>query len=134
LNRQPPARPDSLRSVLSGAVLLALALLALASVKSHRDLAAARARERSLQTTIEATRGRIAALRSRIARLRDDPATLERLAREDLGLVRPRDVVIVLPAEGPLPPRRPAPPAPMPANPAPAATPQPVPAASPPPR
>jgi len=98
LNPQASTRPDSVRSVLGAAVLLALALLAVAGVKSHRDLAAARARERELATTIDATRGRIGRLRGRIERLRDDPGTLERLAREDLGLVRPNDVVIVLPA------------------------------------
>jgi cell division protein FtsB len=117
VSRQAPARPDSLRSVLGAAVLLALALLAVASVKSHRDLAAAQAREQALETTIEATKGRIATLRNRIERLRHDPGTLERLAREDLGMVRPHDLVIALPADGPLPPKRPAskPEAPVPA-------------------
>ena len=110
MNRPAAARPDSLRAVLRAGVLLALALPAVASVKSHRDLAAARARQRALETSIEATRGRIAALRGKIVRLRDDPATLERLAREELGLVRPHDLVIELPADGPLP-RRQAPPA-----------------------
>jgi cell division protein FtsB len=113
LSRPATTRPDSLRAVLRAAVLLALALLALAAVKSHRDLAAARARERALAASIEASRGRIAALRARIVRLRDDPATLERLAREELGLVRPHDLVIELPADGP-PPRRPARPQPAP--------------------
>ena len=95
----PPVRPDSLRAVLGTAVLLALALLAVAAVKSHRDLAAARSREAALQATIAETTARIARRHSRIGRLRDDPATLERMAREDLGLVRPADVVIVLPPE-----------------------------------
>ena len=38
-------------------------------------------------------------LRERIDRIENDPAMLERLAREDLGLVREGDVVIVLPEE-----------------------------------
>jgi len=36
-------------------------------------------------------------LDDRIESIRNDPAMLERLAREDLGLVRAGDVVIVLP-------------------------------------
>lgn len=114
MSQPAPARPDSLRSVLGAAVLLALALLAVASVKSHRDLAAAQAREQALKATIEATKGRIAVLSNRIERLRHDPATLERLAREDLGLVRPHDLVIALPADGPPPPRLPRPAMPQP--------------------
>lgn len=33
------------------------------------------------------------ALRGRVARLRDDPAAVERIARDDLGLVRQTEVV-----------------------------------------
>lgn len=93
-----PARPDSLRSVVGVAALCLLALLALAGVKSYRDLDAARGQERQLRTQIRQTGGRIEHLHGRIERLRADPVTLEWLAREQLGLVRPGDVVIVLPA------------------------------------
>ena len=37
------------------------------------------------------------AMRQRIRALQEDPAALERVAREDLGLVRPDEVVLVLP-------------------------------------
>ncbi|HXO18353.1 MAG TPA: septum formation initiator family protein [Thermoanaerobaculia bacterium] len=94
-----PARPDSLRSVLGVGVLFVSVLLVFAGVKSHRDLAAARDRERSLQGTIRGTQERIDRLRGRIGSLRDDPEMLERLAREELGLARAGDVVIVLPPE-----------------------------------
>ena len=109
-----PARPDSLRSVVGVAALCVLALLALAGVKSWRDLDGARGQERQLQVQIRQTEERIARLRGRIARLRGDPVTLERLAREELGLVRPGDVVIVLPEPaGPAkPPKAPPPAAP----------------------
>jgi cell division protein FtsB len=106
LRQEAPARPDSLRAVLGAAVLFFSVLLVFASVKSHRDLAAARGHQRDLERTIHDTRERIETLRGRIDRLRRDPDTLERLAREELGMVRPTDVVIVLPA--------PAPPAPPP--------------------
>ena len=92
-----PSRPDSFRPVVGAAVFLFVALLGIAAWKGSRDLAAARERERLLESRIEDTRERIDELRGRIDRLRSDPGTLERLAREDLGLVRPGDVIIELP-------------------------------------
>ena len=92
-----PARSDSFRPVLGATVLLVFALLAIAALKSNRDLQAARSRERTLQEKIAATRAESERLQVRIDRLLHDPGMLEKLAREDLGLVRPRDVVIELP-------------------------------------
>ena len=94
-----PSRPDSFRPVVGAAVLLFVALLGIAAWKGSRDLASARERERLLETRIEDTQGRIDGLRGRIDRLRSDPGTLERLAREDLGMVRPGDVIIELPPD-----------------------------------
>lgn len=145
-------RTDSFRPVLGASVLLFLTVLGIAGVKSSHDLEAARQRKLLLETRIRSAESEIDRLRNRIARLRSDPGLLERLAREDLGMVRPGDVVIELPIAGaaeappvrvPLPPRSlpPAgegstakaagpgfvgPPAP------PAAAPSPVPAAAPP--
>ena len=107
-----PARSDSFRPVLGATVLLFFALLAIAALKSNRDLQAARAHESLLKAKIAATRAESERLQVRIDRLRHDPGMLERLAREDLGLVRPRDVVIELP-EPKAAPVAPAPPAPM---------------------
>jgi len=86
-------------------VLLAVLLLLLGSgvASGWRDLEAARARERDLASRVDAAEQRVALLRERIGRLRDDPLTLERLAREELGWVRPDDVVIVLTPEPPAP-------------------------------
>ncbi len=92
---------ESSGRVLVAVVLLFLALLGAAGLKSYRDLQTARAGETQLETRIEETRRGIDRLRGRIDRLRVDPAMLERLAREDLGMVRPRDVVIELPAAQP---------------------------------
>jgi cell division protein FtsB len=97
LSRLGSARADSLRPVLGGVVLLFAVLLGAAGLKSWRDLNAAQAREKQLETRIETARAGIDHLRGRIERLRSDPGMLERLAREDLGLVEPRDVVIELP-------------------------------------
>jgi len=101
---EAPARTDSFRPVLGATVLLVLALLAIAALKSWRDLDAARGRERSLKSRISATRAESERLRVRIDRLRHDPGMLERLAREDMGMVRPGDVIIELPGANPHPP------------------------------
>ncbi len=92
-----PGRPY--RSFLVAAVLLVLGLLATAGVKSYSDLGVARAEERRLLQEIADAKARIRTLTERIDRIENDPAMLERLAREELGLVREGDVVIVLPEE-----------------------------------
>lgn len=104
---KPARRPA--RPVLWGTVLFLLALLALAGSKSYRDLTAVRQREGDLEHRLGATRAEIAAVEHRLDRLRHDPVTLERLAREELSMVKPGDVVIVLPPEEP--------PAPVPGDP-----------------
>lgn len=86
-----------LRSLLSAVVVFLALLLATFGLKGWQDVARVRARERALESGIAASEGRIAELRARIARLKDDPLTLDRMAREELGLVSPDDVVIVLP-------------------------------------
>lgn len=105
-DRETPAAPDepprSMRSFTIVAVVCLGILVTLSGVKSWRDLATARARQEHLEQRVEEARGRIEALRRQVDRLSDDPVTLERLAREDLGLVKPDDLVIVLPEEAPL--------------------------------
>ncbi len=114
-------RTDSLRPVLGASVLLFLTVLGIAGIKSSHDLESARQRKLMLETRIQATETEIDRLRNRIERLRSDPGLLERLAREDLGMVRPGDVVIELPREGDgpaAPPPAVVVPAPMPSPPA----------------
>ena len=113
-NPDAPARTDSSRPVLGATVLLVLALLAIAALKSSRDLEAARGRERLLETRIAETRARSEKLQARIERLKHDPGMLERLAREDLGLVRPGDVIVELPNPDAPAPKAAPPPAPVP--------------------
>jgi cell division protein FtsB len=122
-NTDAPERPGSLRPILVASVLLFLAVLGIAGVKSSHDLEAAQQRKLMLETRIESTEGEIDRLRNRIERLRSDPGLLERHAREDLGMVRPGDVVIELPIEGsePAPPVVPAPMGPSPPAPLPRA-------------
>ncbi|MBL9027511.1 MAG: septum formation initiator family protein [Myxococcales bacterium] len=52
----------------------------------ERELDAVEAENRDLQREIEELRGYV-------GRLRDDPAAVERIARDDLGLVRQSEVV-----------------------------------------
>lgn len=77
--------------------MVLLGLLVTAGVKSYRDLAAARALEADLEQRIEQSEARIRALTDYVRMIEEDPLTLERLAREDLGMVRPGDVVVILP-------------------------------------
>ncbi len=97
-----PGRPY--RSFIGATVFAILALLATAGVKSYSDLDVAREQERELLEEIAAAKERIRVLDERIERIENDPAMLERIAREELGMVREGDVVIVLPEEAPEPP------------------------------
>ena len=72
-------------------------LVVVAGLKSYRDLSVARQREAKLELRIEEAQARLGTLEQRVDLLRDDPATLERLAREQRGLVMPDDLVVVLP-------------------------------------
>jgi cell division protein FtsB len=99
----PEVTTGGRRLPLIGAALAALLLLlaGLAGAKSLRDLRSAHERERNLEARIAATHSQIDSLRNRIERLRSDPGLLERLAREELGFVRPKDVIIELPIPAP---------------------------------
>jgi cell division protein FtsB len=87
------------RNLVAALGILALLALSIASFESYRDLRMGRGRELELRREISATEGRIESLEQRVSRLRDDPATLEQLAREELMMARPGEVVIVLPEE-----------------------------------
>jgi cell division protein FtsB len=99
--RQSAALRQSLpvRLAFGGAVIFVSGLLATAGAKSYRDLQIVRQREAALAVRIAASEERLEELRHRLQLLREDPATLERLAREELGLVGKDDLVFVLPTE-----------------------------------
>ena len=102
----PSRRP--LRSLLGAGLLALLALLALAGVKSYRELGAARAREARIELEIRAAEERRARLTTRIERLQNDPAALEREVRRSLRWVGPGEVVLVVPEPGSEPTPAPA--------------------------
>ena len=89
--------PRSFRTTLAAAVLFLLMLLIVVGLKSYRDLSFAHGRVQALEEDVKATQERIERLQQDIQQLKNDPLTVEQLAREDLGLVRPEDVVILLP-------------------------------------
>lgn len=100
-SNQPQEPKSSFRVVLVGAAAAVFVILVLAGYDSSRDLARLKARESQLLTRLRGTESNIAELRDRISRLRSDPYTLERFAREDLGLARPGEIVVVLPRSEP---------------------------------
>lgn len=102
--RRPPAEPPrttpgALRPLLVAAVLCLVAVVAAAGLKTWRDLATAQAREADLHRSIARTEAEIEALEQRLDRLAHDPAALERLAREELKMTYPDEVVVILPRE-----------------------------------
>lgn len=72
-------------------------LLVLAGYDGSRDLARLKAREAQLELRLAEAESGIAKLTDRIRRLRSDPYTLERVAREELGLSRSGEVIVILP-------------------------------------
>lgn len=116
----PPPRERS-PFLLALAVIAVLVAVGAASLRSWRDLAEQRAHEAELAQAIAKTEATVRQLEERNRRLEKDPVTLERLARQELGLVKPDDLVVVFPAQGKEPAKS------QPATPQ-TATPQPPPA------
>jgi cell division protein FtsB len=83
----------SFLGVTAGILVLALFV---AGLRSYRDLSVQRSRQQALQAKIADTKVRIEVLETQIDLLRTDPGTLERVAREDLGMARPGDIVVRL--------------------------------------
>jgi len=77
-------------------VTLVLIVDALIGEKGLMESMNARRQYRQLQGSLEELRRENAALREEMRRLNEDPATIESLARQDLGLIRPGEVVFIL--------------------------------------
>lgn len=91
--------PPRYRKLLWVAGTVLLAALGLSALKAWSDLQAARHHEQEVEARIEKARERVERLETRVEALRDDPQALEHVAREQLGLAREGEVVIVLPDE-----------------------------------
>ena len=96
MSSESPRPFPRLLALVVGSLLL---LLGLAALSSYRDLSVARDRRQALRGEIQQTRDENEDLARLIERLRSDPATLERLAREQDRMMRPDDLVIVIPED-----------------------------------
>ena len=80
----------------AAALLVVIALLALLALVPTRQFLAQRGRIADLEAQAARLEEQNGALRAQIAELQD-PAELERLARECLGMVRPGEIALVVP-------------------------------------
>jgi cell division protein FtsB len=77
-------------------VTLVLIVDALVGEKGLMQSMDARRQYRQLQGSLDELRRQNDALREEMRRLNEDPATIESLARQELGLIRPGEVVFIL--------------------------------------
>jgi cell division protein FtsB len=97
----PPSAPSPSiwRKALNYLLVFATVVLLVDALVGERGLVATtRARRVSaeLGTRVQRLRSENARLRESSRRLREDPTTIEAVAREDLGLIRPGEVVVVV--------------------------------------
>ncbi|HUO87031.1 MAG TPA: septum formation initiator family protein [Thermoanaerobaculia bacterium] len=104
--KAPTDRAPRLRPLGVGVALFLLALFLIAGFKTWRDLAVVERREAELESSIASARGDIRELELRLERIAGDPAVLERLAREELAMTYPDEIVVLLPDESSEAPRR----------------------------
>ena len=77
-------------------VTLVLVLDALVGEKGLLETVRARRQYRELAGSIDRLRTENTKLRDEVRRLREDPKTIESLAREDLGLIRPGELLFIV--------------------------------------
>lgn len=94
----PPAFPTRRKTVhlLLVFVTLVLVLDALVGEKGLLETIRARRQYRELTASIERLRAENVELREEARRLREDPSAIESLAREELGLIRPGEMLFIL--------------------------------------
>jgi cell division protein FtsB len=95
----PVARPAWRRRgvhLLLGFVTLVLVIDALIGEKGLLESMRAGRQYQQLERSVEDLQRENARLRDEVRRLTEDPAAIESLAREELGLMRPGEVVFIL--------------------------------------
>jgi cell division protein FtsB len=98
------AEPGLRRKAFVLGTVIALIALAVGSVFGDRGLLSLVEKRRqveSLRLEIEALRAENAALAGEIVALKQSPRSIERLAREELGLARPDETVFLIREEDP---------------------------------
>jgi cell division protein FtsB len=96
---RPVGATAPFRSLLGVVAVALLIPLGIAGIRTFRDLSVARARQALLEEKLRQAEEELGRLEDRVADLRESPATIERLAREHLGWVRPGEVIVYLPPE-----------------------------------
>ena len=77
-------------------VTLVLAIDGLIGEKGLLESIRARRHHRDLSASIERLRAENTQLREEVRRLLEDPSTIESLAREELGLIRPGELLFIV--------------------------------------
>ena len=90
-----PGRRKALQLLLAF-VTLVLVLNALLGERGLMETVRARRQHAELVTAIDRMRAENARLRDEARRLRTDPATIEALARQELGLIRPGEMLFII--------------------------------------
>src|SRR6185295_14770780 len=98
---QPPvAAPSALRSRILNYVLVlttvVLVVDALVGDKGLLETMRARRQFAGVAAALAATRQENARLREQVRRLKEDPASVEAIAREELGLIRPGEMLFIV--------------------------------------
>jgi len=98
---QPPvAAPSALRSRILNYVLVLITVVlvvdALVGDKGLLETMRARRQFEGVAAALAATRQDNARLRDQIRRLKEDPASVEAIAREELGLIRPGEMLFIV--------------------------------------
>lgn len=97
-----PARRKTLHLLLVF-VTLVLMIDALVGEKGLLETVRARRQHEDLTGSIERLRAENALLREQARRLREDPSTIESVAREELGLIRPGEMLFIVKDAKPTP-------------------------------
>ena len=77
-------------------VTIVLVVDALVGDKGLMESMRAREQYREVAASLEASRRENARMREEVRRLKEDPAAIESLAREELGLIRPGEVLFII--------------------------------------
>jgi cell division protein FtsB len=92
----PPATRRRTLQMLLVFVTLVLVINALVGERGLTETLRARKQHQGLVTSIERLRAENARLRDEARRLRSDPSTIEALARQELGLIKPGEMLFIV--------------------------------------